>query len=127
MHNWLLVGLGGAFGSMGRYACSQFIIHTLESTFPFSTLIVNSLGSFLIGFLAIALQTVFKTQTTEWHLLLVVGFLGGFTTFSAFSLETLQLFQSQHYSTALLNIIANLLISLSAVFLGFSVAKSFFT
>jgi len=122
---WALVGLGGALGSMGRYGCSHIVTLYMGKQFPYGTLFVNVLGCLLIGFLAVALESVLKDRALEYKLLVSVGFLGGFTTFSTFSLETLNLLQSQQYSSALLNILANIVLCLTASFLGFISAKQF--
>ena len=87
--------------------------------FPYSTLFVNSVGSFLIGYLAVSFS---GAHNNCWRLFLIVGLLGGFTTFSAFSHETLVLFNNNQPFQALLNVAANLVFCLLFVFLGFKIA-----
>ncbi len=92
------------------------------SAIPLGTLGVNVIGSFLIGLMWVYLQA--KMQGNEWpRLLLIVGVLGGFTTFSAFSLETMQLIQNSQWFAALANAAANLLACLLAVVAGLMLGK----
>src|SRR5512147_2233286 len=86
MDRYLLVMAGGAVGSMARYAAGSVIMTRFGGRFPLGTLVVNVTGSFLIGLL----MTVFAERLPHpyWRLLLVVGFLGGYTTFSSFEYET---------------------------------------
>ena len=113
MSAFLLVGLGGALGSMARYGIGL----ALPSVgFPYATLIVNVIGCFCIG---LVLPTVARAETLppELRLLVVVGFLGGFTTFSAFGSETVALLRSGG-GPAMVNIAANVILGLAAVALG---------
>jgi CrcB protein len=114
---FILVGIGGALGSMARYGVGLAVHST---TFPYATLIVNVVGCLCIGF---ALPSVEKAAVLshEMRLLLVVGFLGGFTTFSAFGSESIALIRSG-MPTALFNVAANVLLGLAAVVIGRAVA-----
>jgi CrcB protein len=123
---WLLVGLGGALGSISRYYASSLLLNLTGKHFPYGTLFVNVAGCFLMGLLAIFLDSQFKEHLSELRLFAAVGILGGFTTFSAFSLESLQLWQSSHYGIAFINIILNLAICLLSVWLGQLVGKHLF-
>jgi len=117
---YLWVGLGGFFGASSRY----FMGRLLQSQvgFPFATLFVNVVGSFLIGVLSVWLFQ--RSQFgDELRLLLMVGFLGSFTTFSAFSLETLALIQAGHLLKAFVNVASNIALSLIAVWLGYCVVR----
>lgn len=88
---WLAIAVGGALGAVSRYAVVAWVPVT-ATRFPWGTLIVNVFGCFLVG--VIYVVTVEKSLLTpEWRLLLMTGFLGAFTTFSAFALEALQLWQ----------------------------------
>ena len=100
--NFVLVGLGGALGAMARYGISVLLPSFDPSRhFPLATLTANAVGSVLIGLVVASLFTGAKLGD-EWRLLVVVGLLGGFTTFSAFSLETLMLFQAGRPAVAAL-------------------------
>ena len=110
----LLVGAGGALGSIARYAVSMLFAHFTISG-HWATLVVNVVGSFLIG-LAIPLLS------GGAHLIAVVGFCGGFTTFSTFSSQAVQLFQAGERVTAAVYIAASLVVSIALVLLGMYVA-----
>lgn len=116
--NIILVLLGGGIGSVIRYLLSYFFNKYQTTFFPWPTFIANSLGCFLIGlFFAYTLKNNVQSETLK--LLLITGFCGGFTTFSTFSLENLQLIQNQNYTLAITYTISSLLIGTIAVFLGF--------
>jgi fluoride exporter len=115
----LLVGLGGMLGSMLRYATGL----VLKSTqWPAATLVVNLSGSFLMGLvLGIAIKN--ESFDNNWRLFLATGVCGGFTTFSAFSVEGLQLLQQQRYSIFFLYFALSILLGLGATWLGFILTK----
>lgn len=113
----LLVGTGGALGSIARYAVSMLFAH-FAITGHWATLLVNVVGSFLIG-LAIPLLS------NGAHLIAVVGFCGGFTTFSTFSSQAVQLFQAGERVTAAVYVAASLVVSIAMVLLGMFVAGKF--
>jgi CrcB protein len=118
----LLVGLGGFIGSILRYVFSGFIQQLSHSAaFPFSTLAVNSLGCLLIGFLS-QLSDMHGLFTPEARLLVFVGLLGGFTTFSAFGNETYYLAQDGQTLASVLNVAAHLSLGLGAVWAGRALA-----
>lgn len=109
----LLVALGGALGSVLRYLWVTAATGLLGDAFPYGTLGVNALGSFLAGALYVALIERYGAAP-EWRGLLVVGVLGGFTTFSAFSVDTIRLLEESGLNMALGNIAANLVLGLLA-------------
>lgn len=111
LRNCLLVMAGGAVGSVLRYVCS--ILSLLWGVQAhWGTMIVNAIGSFLIGILAATLSE------ETWTLLLVVGLCGGFTTYSTFSMQTISLLQSGNISTALLYITVTICVCLLFTYLG---------
>jgi CrcB protein len=122
MTNILLVGIGGFLGSVSRYLASGYVQQISKSAdFPYGTLAVNVLGCFIIGFLS-QLAENRGLFTGESRLFAVTGFLGGFTTFSSFGNETLNLARDSQMMNALANIGANVMIGLFAVWLGRAVA-----
>ena len=119
------VGLGGCLGAIARYTAGRLVSGSsffAAYSFPWATLVVNVLGSFAIGLLAVLLMHR-SAGSEELRLLLIVGFLGSFTTFSAFSLETLTLLNDGVWLRAVLNILANVLLCLIAVVLGYTAAR----
>ena len=122
MTNILLVGFGGFIGSILRYLVSGYVQQASKSVgFPYGTLVVNVIGCFVIGFLAQLAETR-GFFTTESRLFVFVGILGGFTTFSSFGNETLNLARDTQMMSALANIGANMIIGLFAVWLGRTVS-----
>jgi len=115
--NFLLVGLGGAIGSMLRYAF--YLLITIKS-FPLATFTVNIMGSFLIG-AVMALGLKNETFAGNWKLFLATGICGGFTTFSAFSLENITLLHNGKYSIALIYITLSIVLGITAAFLGYKI------
>jgi CrcB protein len=117
----LLVGLGGFVGSVARYGLGGFVQNRAGATFPFGTLAVNVLGCFVIGGLSELAETR-GILTPETRAFLVIGVLGGFTTFSAFGNETLNLLRERDVAHATANVLANVVLALAAVWLGRSAA-----
>jgi CrcB protein len=116
--NILLVGLGGFVGSVLRYLASGYVQQSTKSIdFPYGTLAVNVIGCFVIGFLA-QLAEARGVFTSELRLFVFVGILGGFTTFSSFGNETLNLARDSQMMNAVANIGANVVLGLFAVWLG---------
>ena len=125
LQNLLLVFAGGGFGAACRFLVTALVTDRLGSAFPYGTLTVNVIGSYIIGLVTFYFSFVHNTAVPEhFRLLCVVGFLGGFTTFSSFSFDTLILAQNHSLSTAGINMLANLLLSAVAVTLGFLTAKA---
>ena len=124
-YNLMYVFLGGGLGAACRYIMTSSIGAKWDTVFPYGTLTVNTLGSFIIGFITFYFAYNFEGGLPEnIRLLLVVGFLGGFTTFSSFALETFNIATQQHIIIAFTNIASNVCAVLVAVFLGLLAAKS---
>ncbi len=122
MINYLMVSLGAAIGGAMRYWVSNLCYKFLPVTFPFGTLAVNLLGSFLIGVFIFQFDQR-ELLSPNLKLLLTVGFCGGFTTFSTFSLETLNLLKDSEFLLGSLNILLNVFLCLSGVFLAYLISK----
>jgi fluoride exporter len=119
----LAIGTGSFIGGVLRYLLSQFIQGRVVQAFPLGTLVVNILGCLLIG-----LVFGFSERgqvSAEWRLFLATGILGGFTTFSAFSYETLTLFRDGQLFYAMAYISASVLLGIAATYAGFALVKVF--
>lgn len=112
----LLVGIGGASGSILRYLSNIFVARHFFHIFPLATLLVNVIGCLLIGLLA-GLFEKHQISNRDLQYLFITGFCGGYTTFSAFSIESVQLIQTNTIM-ALVYIISSILLGLAAVWLG---------
>jgi CrcB protein len=114
---YLLVLAGGAAGSLARYAAGTAIMTRMGSRFPFGTLFVNITGSFLIGLLMTLLTERFHPHP-NLRLLLVVGFLGGYTTFSSFEWESYATIREGGFWLGLANLTGSVVVGYAAVWLG---------
>ena len=113
MH-WIAVAVGGAFGAVARYAISTWIFDSTSHKFPYATLSVNVLGSFVMGiFFVLILEK--GLLPPEWRGVLMIGFLGAFTTFSTFSLDALGLWQNGHLFLALVYALGTVVLCLAAI------------
>jgi len=120
--NIILVGFGGFIGSVLRYLLSGYVQGSTKSLdFPYGTLAVNVIGCFVIGFLA-QLAEGRGVFTSEARTFVFIGILGGFTTFSSFGNETLNLARDSQMINALMNVGANVILGLLAVWLGRTVS-----
>jgi fluoride exporter len=119
------VALGGAIGSVLRYGVNLAAPRFLGNDFPWATLTVNVVGSFLMGLLVAFLTEKFADQP-DLRLFLTTGILGGFTTFSAFSLDVFALMQRGENSVALVYVLASVALSILAVFGGFMLSRAFY-
>jgi CrcB protein len=120
--NFLIVGSGGAVGSMLRYAVQRFFLSQSATVFPSGTLLVNIAGCFLIGILW-SLVSRSLTWNDEMKLLLMTGFCGGFTTFSAFTLEGIGLLKENRTALFVIYLTASVVGGLLATFIGIRIAK----
>lgn len=120
--NFVIVALGAIFGANLRYILSRLTARLVGPAFPYGTLLINVSGSFVVGW--------FMIWTTErvlidprWRLLIVIGFCGGFTTFSSYAFETMAYFEQGQWGLMAVNIVANNLLSLGAALAGMAVAR----
>lgn len=123
MNYSLLVLLGGAVGALLRYWVGFGVTAYLGKHFPFGTLLVNISGSFIMGFLTIYIIE-HLSNPDFWRALLLTGFLGGYTTFSSFSIESVMLGENGHLSLMLMNIVSSVIFCLLAAWLGVICARS---
>ena len=118
----LLVGLGSFCGGTLRYYISTLMKSVCNQGFPWGTLLVNLVGCLLIG-VVFGLFGKMETQFNSWCLILTAGFCGGFTTFSAFANESLQMLQSGNTLNLIIYILASVLVGIALVALGYWLAK----
>lgn len=118
----LVIASGGAIGALLRYITSQFIYNRLGQEFPYGTLGVNIIGSLLMGFFYI-LFIERLALSSEWRSFLLIGLLGAFTTFSTFSIETLNLMFSGELIKAVLNIVISVLLCIIAAWVGVVIGR----
>ena len=117
---WLWIALGSAIGGVGRYWCTGLVAERFGDAFPWGTLFVNVTGSFIIGVVAPLSGSLDHPWAPgpEARAFIMVGFCGGYTTFSAFSLQTLQLLRDGQWVPALGNVVLSVTVCLIAVWLG---------
>ena len=113
----LFVGLGGMIGSICRYLVTALVVSFLAFTFPFGTFTVNVMGSFIMG-AVVGLAEHYLWMQHDWRLFLTAGFCGGFTTFSAFAFENVELLIDRHYLTFAAYSASSFVLCLGAAFLG---------
>lgn len=130
MINILLIALGGALGSIARYLSSETIVKIMRNfeltNFPFGTLFVNIIGSMLAGILYYFMISDLENFDPKLKNFLLIGFLGGFTTFSSFSLDFFRLFSAAQYYPALAYAISSVILSILFLFFGFYLMKVIF-
>ncbi len=123
MLKYLIVGMGGFVGSVARFWLGSYIGGRMGARFPYGTFVVNISGSFLIGLVI----TLFA-EKTHWspnlRYLIPIGFIGGYTTFSAFEYETFRLFQDGQGLTALLNVTLSVVVGFAGVWAGVVTARA---
>jgi len=117
--DYILVGLGGALGSVARYWCSGLVARLFGETFPWGTLIVNVLGSFIIGLVAAlsAVEGRFLIPANA-RIFIMLGICGGYTTFSSFSLQTLNLMRDGEWVSSGANVMSSVALCMVAVWIG---------
>jgi CrcB protein len=117
-----LIGSAGFIGTLGRYWLSGLVARRCGETFPSGTLAVNLIGCFLVGIIFCLLQERILVNQTA-RTIIMIGFLGGFTTFSSFGLQTFTLLQNGQFGLAALNVSLSNLIGLILVWAGYSIGK----
>lgn len=117
----ILIGIGGAIGSISRYILSGIDYKYSYGIFPISTLVVNLLGCLIIGFLWGLFEVV--AMSSNIRMFIFIGILGGFTTFSTFALENFNLFRDGERSIALINIALSNTLGVALVYIGYMLAK----
>jgi len=124
MINIVLIFLGSGLGATCRYGVSNALHGLLGRDFPYGTLAVNTTGSFFMGLFFILILDRFAGIAPQLRSFLLIGFLGGYTTFSSFSIETLNLLESGAWISASLNILLNIILCISLAWLGVLGARS---
>jgi CrcB protein len=122
MKLYLIVAFGSGIGGMVRYYISDLVQKYSTTLFPYGTLTVNIIGSFIIGLVLFYLDSI-KLISSEMRLFLTVGLCGGLTTFSTFSYETVRLIQDSEYLLAGTNVLLNVMVTLLAVLLAAFISK----
>ncbi|MDB5135469.1 MAG: crcB [Mucilaginibacter sp.] len=123
MKTLLLVFLGGGLGSLLRYAVHRYFIGAEFTTFPYSTFLVNIIGCFLIGFIIFYTER-YGAQAIQWRLFLVTGLCGGFTTFSAFSYDSVLLINEQRIFLFLTYTIGSVVLGILATYFGILMGRN---
>ena len=119
----LFVAFGGLIGSVCRFLTASFVVTMLPFTFPFGTFVVNIIGCFIMG-AAVGLAERYIWIHHDWRMFLTAGFCGGFTTFSAFAFENLELLLDKNYATFAAYSIASFVVCLGATFVGLILTRS---
>lgn len=124
MQKLLLIGLAGALGALARYGLGGLVQRYAGVTFPWGTFMVNIIGAFLFGFIwsLVEQRLVISVET---RVIILSGFLGAFTTFSSFMFETSSLIGEAQWGLAVLNVVGQIILGLTAMFLGLAAGRVF--
>ena len=117
MTKYFMVAIGGAFGSVLRFWVGSYISNRTGARFPAGTFLVNITASFLIGFL-VTLLAAKASWSPQWRYLILIGFIGGYSTFSTFEFETFRIFQEGEFLIAGLNVLLSVVVGFFCVWLG---------
>jgi CrcB protein len=121
---YLIVFLGGGIGAAMRHGINLAVARVLGTAFPYGTLLINISGSFIMGL--VAAYFAFKGDASQhWRLFLTTGILGGYTTFSAFSLDAALLYERGEVGLAVLYVAASVALSIAGLFAGFALVRHF--
>lgn len=118
MNTISLIFIGAGLGGVLRYGVSTGINNLFNKNFPYGTLVVNVSGSLLMGFLFVIILERFQSIAPQLRALLLIGFLGGYTTFSSFSIETINLMENANWFPAIVNILLSTILCLMAAWMG---------
>ena len=118
------IGIGGALGALARHGATHVGNLVLGTSFPYGTLIINVVGSLLVGII-FAVLVERELFSPVWRSALIIGFLGAFTTFSAFSLQTMALFEEGRFSAALVYVLGSVIVCIGAAGLGLMLGRQF--
>ncbi len=124
MSTVLQVALGGAIGASARYLSGAAILRALGSNFPYGTMFVNVVGSFLMGLLAVYLMERMDGSFGRFAPFLMTGVMGGFTTFSAYSLDALYLIERGRFAAATVYMGGSVVLAIAALFVGMTLARA---
>ncbi len=123
LKDFLIISLGAVFGANARYWLSRFAVREWGASFPYGTLVINILGSLVVGFFMIW-ATERALINPRWRLLVVVGFCGAFTTFSSYAFESMSLAERGHWFLAAANVFGSNLLCLAAAVGGMALARA---
>lgn len=124
MNDYLIIAIGGAAGAVTRYLIGTLALNKFGLHFPYGTLFANVIGCLIIG-LFMTFFTERFVMNPAWKFFITIGFLGGLTTFSSFSYESIKLLLSEQYLYGFINIMANMLIGFGATLCGIIIARLF--
>ena len=123
MTELIALASAGALGALSRYGMTGLMIRVAGADFPYGTLTVNTIGSFVLGFLTHVLLH-HPSVPPEWRAPIMSGFLGSFTTFSSFSVETVRLFDAGNHQAAMMNVALNLVLGMVLAALGLTLGRA---
>lgn len=123
MRTILIIFFGGGLGSLLRYLVNRWATGLINSSFPYGTFLVNITGCFLIGFFVFYIER-FGTNSLAWRLFLVTGFCGGYTTFSSFSFENVQIVSDHQLFTMMIYTVGSIVMGFLATYMGILLSRN---